>query len=267
MNLNEVKVATIKSPLVKRINYCIIFTLFFCLSPLAFAWNATGHKLVAQIAYVQLNEEVKQQVDELLNYQFINASVWADQVRAKGNDTMNTWHYINLPTPSPQKNVVDAIIDTQAILKNPGASKKQKQWALRGLIHWVGDIHQPLHTITRDRGGTLFFLTKNPYGKNLHQLWDNGAGALQNVANIKQTAEEWQLAYPPSQSQLMQTDPMEWALAGYLIATLEAYKDISPKKAPSETYIERVQLISKEQIVLAGNRLAQILNKLTQNAP
>jgi hypothetical protein len=240
-------------------NYFAIFALFFSVMPLTFAWNATGHKLVAQLAYQQLDEQTREQVDNILGDQFINASVWADQVRAKGNETMNTWHYINLPNPGPQKNVVDAINDDLAVWRNPKATQAEKNQALRGLIHWVADVHQPLHTIGRDRGGNSFYLAQNPYGKNLHQLWDNGAGALYNIKNLQQTAQEWQQAYPPTEQELAQTNPMQWAEAGYKLATTQAYVGITPKGTPSPNYIARTQAITKSQIVLAGVRLAQLL--------
>lgn len=237
--------------------YCALFTLFFALMPHAFAWNATGHKLVAQLAYQQLNSDARERVDQILGNQFINASVWADQVRAQGNESMNTWHYINLPKPGPQKNVVDAIADAQLHLNNRDA--------LRGLIHWVGDIHQPLHTIGRERGGTLFILADNSNGKNLHQLWDNGAGSLKNISDLKKTAHAWQQAYPPTAEQLQETDPMMWAQEGYLLATSQVYLGITPHTVPSTAYIERAQVLVQKQIVLAGARLAQILNAYYSN--
>lgn len=235
--------------------FFIILALFFGVTPLTFGWNAAGHQRVAQIAYEQLTPSARHQVDDLLNHEFVKASTWADQVRAQGNDTMNTWHYINLPDPGPQKNVVDAIIDSEKILADSHASKAQKQQALRGLIHWVGDIHQPLHTIGRDRGGTLFKLTNNPYGKNLHQLWDNGAGLLQN--------NQWKTATITfTTAQLSATSPMQWAEEGYQIASTQAYIGITPNTVPNSAYIERSQSIVQQQIALAGMRLAQILNQL-----
>lgn len=228
--------------MIKKI--CAILALFFSVMPLTFAWNATGHKLVAELAYLQLNDNARAQVDQILDGQFVNASIWADQMRAQGDESMNTWHYINLPNPGPQKNVVDAINDKQ----------------LPHLIHWVGDVHQPLHTIARDRGGNAFYLAKNPYGSNLHKFWDNGAGALYNVKNLKKTAQAWLNAYPPSAEQLAQTDPMQWAQESYLLAVTQAYLDITPKTIPSQAYIEKTQIITKKQIVLAGTRLALILN-------
>jgi len=233
--------------------FCIILTLFFSVTPLTYAWNATGHKLIAEIAYLQLNPSAKQQVDIILNHGFVNASIWADQVRAKGNDSMNTWHYINLPNPPPQKNVVDAILDCEKNLRD--------QNNLKGLIHWVGDVHQPLHAIARDRGGNSFYLPPNPYGKNLHQFWDNGAGILFNVKDLKKTASAWLKTYPPSEQQLAKTDPMDWAQESYYLGMTQAYVGISPKSQPSAAYIERSQLIAKKQIVLAGTRLAQIINQ------
>lgn len=238
-----------------------IFTLFFAVMPLTFAWNATGHKLIAQIAYQQLNENARAQVDMILDESFINASVWADQVRAT-DKSMNTWHYINLPNPGPQKNVVDAIIDSQNILNNPKSTPSEKKFTLRGLIHWVADVHQPLHTTGRDRGATLFLLAENPNGKNLHQFWDNGAGSLKNIKNLEKTAKAWQHTYPPSKEQLKLTNPMQWAQEGYIIANTQAFVGISPKTVPGPSYIERAQTITQQQVVLAGARLAQVLNSI-----
>lgn len=234
-------------------NLCAILTLFFSVMPLTFAWNATGHKLVAEIAYLQLDKDKRAAVDRILNHDFIKASIWADEVRASGNESMNTWHYINLPEPGPQKNVVDAIRDSEKNLNDVNN--------LRGLIHWVGDVHQPLHASSRDRGGNLFYLAANPYGKNLHQLWDNGAGAFKNIKDLKKTAQMWLKTYPPTSSQLNKTDPMEWAQESYYLAVTQVYPGITPKSYPNMTYIEPAQVLVKKQIVLAGMRLAQVINQ------
>ncbi|MGA2654787.1 MAG: S1/P1 nuclease [Gammaproteobacteria bacterium] len=221
--------------------------------PITFAWNATGHQLVAEIAYLQLDENKRKAVDRILNHDFVKASIWADTVRAQGNDSMNSWHYINLPNIGPQKNVVDAIRECEKNLQQPNH--------LKGLIHWVGDVHQPLHTIGRDRGGNSFYLAANPYGRNLHQFWDNGAGALREVKNLKQTAMSWLKLYPPSAEQLNEQDPMQWAWESYALAVNHAYVGIAPKSLPSEKYTEQTQEITKQQIVLAGMRLANIINQ------
>ncbi len=240
--------------------YLTILALFFSVMPLTFAWNANGHRMVAQIAYLELDVQTRQQVDVLLNGQFIEDSTWADRARAH-DETMNTWHYINLPHPSKQKNVVDAINDAMAVLKNPKANKSEQALALRGLIHWVADVHQPLHTIGRDRGGTLFPLAKNPDGKSLHQYWDNGGGVLKKVSPMKTTAALWMKKYPPSKAQLQEMDVMQWAEDAYLVATTQAYVGIKPNTVPDAAYREKTQRITEQQIVLAGYRLAYLLNQ------
>ncbi|HLF66645.1 MAG TPA: S1/P1 nuclease [Gammaproteobacteria bacterium] len=251
--------------------FVAIFTLFLLVMPLTWAWNATGHMLVAQLAYDQLNEKTKARVANILGGDdFITASVWADDIKAQGNDSMNRWHYINLPEPY-EENVVWAINQSVAVLKDPKASKAAQKQALKGLLHWVGDIHQPLHATSRDRGGTLFFLAKNPDGKNLHQYWDKGAGALPYLKRplslkskqwLQDTAHAWQQAYPPTATQLKQTDPMQWAQESFLIAQTRGFVGVSPKQVPSSAYQTEVQALTERQIVLAGARLAQVLNAL-----
>ncbi len=251
--------------------FVAIFTLFLLVMPLTWAWNATGHMLVAQLAYEQLTPAAKAQMNALLKGDdFITASVWADDIKGKGNTTMNTWHYINLPDPL-KENVVWAINQSKTILTSPKSTANEKKLALKGLLHWVGDIHQPLHATGRDRGGTLFFLAENPNGKNLHQYWDKGAGALpylkrplskQSKQWLQDTAASWQQAYPPSAAQLQQKDPMQWAQASFLIAQTQAFVGVTPKKVPDAAYQTKVQAITKAQIVLGGARLAQLLNEI-----
>lgn len=183
----------------------------------AHAWSASGHMMVASIAYDRLNPHAKAEVDRLLKMpdvagiakigddpreNFIRISTWADSLRNQ-DDYRYTGpeHYIDYPiagddsgTPLPAlatDNVVVALQKCITVLKDPAAKDTDKAFQLRLLIHFVGDEHQPLHGASRvtkdhpkgDKGGNDFHVGSANGGggrrpQNLHSLWDGGVGAF-----------------------------------------------------------------------------------------
>jgi hypothetical protein len=185
-------------------------------------WGCEGHQTVAFIAQSQLNAHARSQVDAILKKSpiqttmtasggkkitlyrrcpapqsgaFVDSSTWADDIRGTPFDTWHSseWHFIDIPRDanqsqagtfcSPTGCVTKAMNDQLAILQSQATNNK-KAAALRFLIHFAGDVHQPLHCTTNgDRGGNCvpvaFFTATLPSvpasGKvdpNLHAIWD-----------------------------------------------------------------------------------------------
>ena|SRR3990167_2315581 len=270
----------------------LIFTLF--LTPTVFAWNSVGHRIIAQIAYDQLTPVAKQQVDALtkINFhspypsaRFLRAAVWPDQIKRKTSQ-YNTWHYINLPyvkngvTPAAvnSENVVTEITRAEKIIEDKQNSPARRAEYLSFLIHFVGDIHQPLHCTTLyssafphgDRGGNDY-LIDSPIAKNLHQLWDRGLGLFVSSKNnyafhywqIEQIATRWMQEYPHSffGAKLQEQSPMQWAQESHQIAIHFVYT-LPENSAPQKEYLHQGKAIVREQSVLAGDRLATALNQI-----
>jgi hypothetical protein len=267
-----------------------------CWVQLCFGWEATGHMIIATIAYNQLTPAVKQKVDNLsavlaTDYpdtpDFITASTWADYIRQHDVAVFNRWHYIDIPdnTPVPflpaAPHVVWAIVQTKAILQSPNTHRLEKAIALRFLCHCVGDAHQPLHAITHfspehprgDLGGTLFELSD---GISLHTLWDNGLGLFKKYKlplknsdreEIDQLAAVIMHEYPADYfiNQLYETDPKPWVIESFNIARTYVYTSIAEHTSPSSFYINRGQLITEQQLALAGYRLGLLLNQTLDN--
>lgn len=244
----------------------ILFFLFF--SGCSYAWNAPGHRIVAEIAYQQLAPTAKQRIDQL-EPNFVTASTWMDKIRQEDDVTaFNRWHYIgwgfspeSLPLPkNHEDNVVWAIQQSQQVLQSPRAKKREKALFLRALIHLTADVHQPLHAASRvtpqnpegDRGGNLFKIQ----GGNLHGAWDSALG-------LRQSARDLEANYPMSRysAQVAQLDPMIWAKESYAIATNFVY-NTREGAALSPDYIQKGQQIASERLVLAGYRLGALLNKI-----
>lgn len=171
------------------------------------AWGCRGHQTVALIAEKHLTPEARLLVYKLLsenpsdaklgNYcgdslhdAMASAATWADAVRGeKGN---GPWHYINIPRGAPGeplekycgKNgcVTRALAEQLAILNDSAAPPAKRTDALRYVIHFLGDLHQPLHASTNgDQGGNcvpLKYFRREPheyhhaFSPNLHSIWD-----------------------------------------------------------------------------------------------
>ncbi len=188
----------------------IFIAVLMLLAVNAKAWFDAGHMVVAQIAYNQLDNEERKEVDRLIalladadpDYtNFVQAATWMDGIKGTALYYFNTQHYINQyyvvspvnPLPGfNEENVVSLIEQSTRTLQSKRASDFSKALALRLLIHAVGDIHQPMHTCSMvseqfpngDLGGNLFKLEPIIYGtdlkgepgelNNLHKLWDSG---------------------------------------------------------------------------------------------
>jgi len=284
------------------------------LAPLK-AWWDPGHMVVALIAYMQLDEKTKAEVDRLTkvlqrDYPQVNhfaiTGCWPDDLKEMGVRTYDTWHYTNIPynpegldvPPNPEVNVVWAIDQMRRVLRSDKAADVDKARHLAFLVHFVGDIHQPLHSTTMytleqprgNRGGNDFRLSGK--WRNLHMLWDDGCGLTSPYNNIRpygkpkqplRPSEIEQLydfaralieEYPPAK--LPGLDDLQaetWAMESHNLAVQHAYgglqedsggrkRSLRPGEAPSDLYLERGQEVVEAQLCRAGYRLGALLNKL-----
>ena len=202
----------------------------------AVAWGAMGHMLVAQIAFDNLAATTKSSVapfiSELATYypkspDFVTAAVWADDLKGLSENIESVLHYIDIPVvrggvPStPALNVSCnpwAIDQAVATLSSSAAVSLDRARQLRFLLHFVGDLHQPLHASSLfsvdfpapdgDIGGNLYFIS-GVSSRNLHSFWDSGLGFwsqnlvrplnASGIAYIEQLSTTITDAYPASQ--------------------------------------------------------------------
>ena len=271
----------------KKWSYSLVLV---CLlqSTLGYSWNGVGHRLTAKIAYAHLTPHAKrtfnfynQALDKQYKPQnFVNASVWLDNLRYRDVDWFNNLHYINLyfsddGTPLPALQPLNAIwgIETAThTLLSPRAGEFDKGVALRILLHVTGDLHQPMHAVTRvssqyplgDRGGNLFRLNTNPVAKNLHSYWDSGAGLFlldkQQYSQLTKMAADIEKKWP-CDLVVIDTNPKHWSDESHHLALTVAYK-IAENSTPSEAYQQKVQAVAEQRVALAGCRLAALLNQI-----
>lgn len=258
----------------------------------AAAWIDTGHMVVAAVAETRLRPEVKVAVTELLGHggdpktrDTLGAACWADDTK---NDKNGPWHYINYhfrrdgqPTENVplEENVVWAINKFADEMIDPQRSAEERADALRYVLHFVGDVHQPLHCVAcdseahpkGDRGGNDFvfdsFLVGSFNVRNLHFLWDIGGGLYGNVsrpladrAAIDSIRDRLMAQHPiETMSEVSVRDPEQWAQEGLMLARTLVY-GTAPKTEPNSAYLGMAQYVSGRRIVMAGYRLADLLN-------
>jgi len=253
------------------------------------AWNATGHRLIAEIAYEHLTIHAKQTFDHYNNavssvYKpetFVESSVWLDNLSYKDIHWFAPMHYIDIPystdgsaLPTVQKvNALWAIDNATKLLLNKYPSDFDKGIAFRILLHIIGDIHQPLHAITKvstefpegDKGGNLVLLHNNPVAKNLHAYWDRGAGLFMSNRlkpnQIEEEAARIEAKWPCSVFPLI-SDATEWVHESHAIAVNDAYHF-----PINHAYQIKAQQITEKRIAAAGCRLAEVLNEIDAQIP
>jgi len=132
-------------------------------------WSETGHRVVGQIADHYLKGRTKRKIEKLLNNKSLAlVSTYADDIKSdKRFDKFYTWHFINIPLDAnyedaeknPSGDLVTAINTCIDIIKDKTSSDEDKAFYLKLLIHFVGDLHQPMHVgLAEDKGGNDFKL-------------------------------------------------------------------------------------------------------------
>jgi hypothetical protein len=279
----------------------------------AWSWGRAGHHIVAIIAEQRLSPQAREKIRELLlegEYWIVDINNCADQIRGNPRGTPTpadvmcrslagevaptngTWHYIDIPVPTkaktldafcPEGNCVTAKINSFSQVLRTSNDDAQRREALLFLVHFVGDIHQPLHAAERgcDHGGSsehVNFVLDGQKEANvaLHHVWDTSelellmkhekitdervyAGML--MAGIKASeAEKWARA---------SAEQIAWE--SYKLALAKVYRGIpfqnfcdNQKPAPMVTdltpaYENNGTKVVHEQLMKAGVRLAAIL--------
>lgn len=149
-----------------------------------FAWGKQGHRIVGEIAQRHLNNKAQKAVIRVLSQENLAmASTWMDFIKSDPDYRyMSPWHYVNVPKGKKYEDVTpsekgDAIAIMERLIRELKSGKftdEDEQFALRCLIHLVGDIHQPLHAgYASDLGGNRVRLGWFRSKTNLHRVWDS----------------------------------------------------------------------------------------------
>jgi hypothetical protein len=265
-----------------RVIGAVAVTLF---APAIFAWGAIGHRIVADLAQRQLNPKALAEVHRLLKTEnasdLADVASWPDELRdsddpavkALGKQTAKL-HYMDFKDfkndsceYQPARDcpdglcVVKGLRNYVAVLADPKRSDKERREALSFVVHFVGDIHQPLHAGDRDdKGGNDYQVQFNGKGTNLHKVWDSGMLYTRNLKwpeYATRLAEDGPVVLPPATAPL--DDPYaQWAEESCRITRDDG---VYPKDhVIDDKYVAAELPIAETRLKEAGKRLADLLN-------
>jgi hypothetical protein len=259
-------------------------------TPRSWAWGREGHRLTALVAEEYLTRDARLQIAELLHGETLaDVASWADEYRKVASETAK-WHYVDIPGTaekfdrdrdcpvSADKNspwrdcVTDRILYFESRLADTSLDPRERAMALKFLVHFIGDVHQPFHAIGDARGGNqirVTFLGSQQCGTslcNLHSVWDDAIIEEQSLNDKKYTARLLEEIKQNNWERFAGGDPVAWANASHHYAVLA--------EAPNGAMLMRDYLTEETRVVdaelaLGGLRLAHVLNAIlvspTQN--
>jgi hypothetical protein len=252
--------------------------LFGCLCLAVFpsaclAWGADGHRIVAEIASKHLSPATQAWVQSLIFGQTLaDASVWADEIKGARRSTA-PWHYADIAADAKEFNldrdcpkegcVVSAIQRYCTVLRDERASVADRTEALKFLIHFVGDVHCPMHVANaHDKGGNDVAVEFFHNRTNLHRVWDTLLIERQK-RNWRAYASQLEKAISDQDKKKLSacTNPAEWATQTHKATITCAY--VIPKDGQlGQEYFDRCMPVMDGQLSTAGIRLATLLNSL-----
>lgn len=275
----------------------------------AYPWGREGHHIVALIAARNLSAAARAKVARILGTNdaglekaMLAAATWPDNIDKAKTGTRN-WHFVDVPVTAPfdvgtlcasHDCVIDQIADMEdrllhnrtgfALKAKPRPARPMTSQELAFLIHFVGDIHQPLHAANDgDRGGNCVHLTtsiphKDFDTKELHAVWDTDEvlAVLKVLGAVAETAEKLFQRFNSGAS-VSQLTPLDWAHEANDLARKDIYESLQlpNHEAPAGTcapgiakiqvtqeYLDGNEADVETQLMRAGVRLSNILNQI-----
>ncbi len=257
------------------------------------AWGPQGHRLVARLAMARLTPAAERYVQWLLpDRTLADVATWADAYVADHRQTA-PWHYVNPPVDAVRYDrdrdcprqagvapgsradrwrdcVVDRILYSRDRLADTSLDRAERATALRFLVHFVGDLHQPFHAMVIGRGGNdipvvVFGSPTCGVGSgasipcNLHGVWDSELIARRKLTDARYlddltrqiTARRW--------DRRSLGTPAEWAMESLALAKAAL---LPAKGRVDEAYYRAQIAVVDERLAIGGLRLAAMLNEI-----
>lgn len=260
---------------------CVVVLLLLVSVPQVWGWGRYGHQVVARIAEARLTPSTAAQVKDLLGTEtLIDVAPWADAYRADHRET-GPWHYVDIPSSQQSYDrerdcpaaagggewrdcAVDRIPYFVARLKDRSLSQSDRAFALKMVVHLVGDLHQPFHAIGDAHGGngihvSYFGSTQcgEHYTCNLHGIWDEQLLERRHMDQKDFTAALEKTIAQKHWDEVSQANPVVWANEAHKLGVSFM---VSDGAVIGQDYYDSASPAVDRQLAVAGIRLARILN-------
>lgn len=253
----------------KKLAICLVFSLT---ALQALAWGGKGHAIVAQIAQENLSCRAERRVTKILDgHPMTYYASWADDLRGDARyNAFSTWHYANLAEgktyaeadKNPKGDVVTAVEMLVGELKSGHLSDSVEALYVRLLIHFVGDLHCPMHTgYASNQGGNGFRVKFMGESTSIHAVWDDKIVNSARPWSYSEWVENIDLLRRRERKAIAEGTPREW-----IEQTGAAFHSVYDPLVEGETlswgYMKQHFPTLEAQLQRGGYRLAEILNEI-----
>lgn len=257
------------------------------------AWGGQGHRLVALLATERLTPIATQNIVWLLGPETLaDVSSWADRW-VDANQQTFYWHFLNIPPDATSYDrdrdcplqpgvtagsradtwrdcAVDRILYNKERVADTSLDRADRAIALKFLVHFVGDLHQPFHALGVGRGGndvpvSIFgeeYCGSNPC--NMHMVWDSALIARRNLDDEKFMTALRDLIRQNGWVARPAGTPAEWAMQSHGLAKAAL---LPPHGNADEAYYHAQIPIVEQRLAFGGLRLAAVLNEILTSPP
>lgn len=256
----------------------------------AWGWGQIGHRASGYVAEAFLTPQSKQALQQLLGKQRLaDISTWADTLR--GDETLkhiSPYHYESVREGTAyldhlrrlshdeiaRGGVLQAILVAERQMEDPKVPMKQKEIALRFLVHFIGDLHQPLHSgRPEDKGGNAIRVKWFGFDGSLHSIWDTGMilSGHDDIFGRRENNVDQSLVYARKllethrglmQPRATRDNPEAWLMES-VQSRVPAYN--TDYKNNPMAYQERNLPTIDGRVYAAGLRIADVLNRIFAN--
>lgn len=234
-------------------------------------WGKTGHRAVGEIASKYVSRKARKAIAELLDGNSLaEVSIYADEIRSDSKyRKYGPWHYVNIPTDKTYEaiekakggDIIVAINECIKVLKNISATKEDRAFHLKLLVHFIGDLHQPLHAgRAEDKGGNDIQVRWFNEGSNLHRVWDSDMIDFYKMSYTELTKNRTQLSKKEIKA-IQSGSLMNWVYESRDLSK-KVYASANSGDKLGYEYAYIYLPIAREQIEIAGLRLAKVLNHI-----
>lgn len=270
-----------KFDIMKRILIILLCAGCACMNSLpAFGWGQEGHRIIAKIAYDNLNGKARKAVDKTLGKQgMIYWANWPDEIKSDtiyAESIKDGWHYQDLAGGLSDSIVLDALVHypteggklfraldslTQELKMKNYKLKIKDVHTLRFVVHIASDKYCPMHLAHMDdKGGNAVRMEWFKRNTNLHSVWDTKLIESQGYS-YSEYAEKLELEYAWLKKDILAMSEQELLLHNYhFTESIYAYQQTWDGN--TYHYIYRWRQPLEEQLYIAGIRLAKLLNSI-----
>lgn len=267
----ELKVLLLSKKQYMRLLFFVLLLAGQQMTATEFYWGKTGHRVVGELAEQNIKRSTLRKIDKLLDGQSLAlVANFGDDIKSDPRfREFGPWHYVNIEpgkkygddTPSKRGDIVSGIQKCIAVVQDENASKEDRAFFLKLLVHFMGDLHQPMHVgYPEDRGGNDIQLRWFNKGTNLHRLWDTDMIEFYDMS-FTELSENLPVLDKKEKERITQGELLDWVADSQLVAK-QVYQSVEVGEKLGYSYMYEHFDTVKIQLQKAGLRLAKLLDEI-----